>query len=508
MPSSPSGPTPRRAALAIPAIVASAMLGVIAWNAWPVLTPVPSVAVAQAIFDRTAQPQDLATRSQSARNTPTVQAPGWIEAEPFFTPVASLADGVVEQMAVLEGDFVEKGQLIATLVDDDAAIRERLAAAAVATAEASLAAAHAELEAAQRSWDEPVALERAVAVGRAAVAESRAQEAQLPSLIAAARATLVRLKEEADRVRQSSELGATNDLERIVAEQHVAAQRAEVSALEARGPMLSAQTLRLTAGLEAAERDLSLRIEDRRRLAAAQAALAQSEGEVSRARAARDEAALELFRMTIRAPISGFVQRRLKAPGDKVITMMDDPMSAHLVHLYDPARLQVRVDVPLADASHISVGQPCEVVVEVLPDRVFRGEVLRITHEADLQKNTLQVKVKVLDPAPILRPEMLTRVKFLGTNTGPVRGEPSSSTQRVLVPRQAVSGDAGNASVLLVTNRRSGRGTISQRSVRIVGERDDLLAIEGNIQPGALVAIDAAGLGTGDRVIVRKGASS
>ena len=54
--------------------------------------------------------------------------------------------------------------------------------------------------------------------------------------------------------------------------------------------------------------------------------------------------------MTITAPISGYVQRRLKAPGDKVMPGGDNPGSAHVLSLYDPKKLQVRVDVPLADA--------------------------------------------------------------------------------------------------------------------------------------------------------------
>ena len=63
------------------------------------------------------------------------------------------------------------------------------------------------------------------------------------------------------------------------------------------------------------------------------------------------------------------------------------------MRLYDPKRLQVRVDVPLADAAKVRVGQQAKVVVGVLPDRTFDGEVTRVVHEADIQRNTLQVKV-------------------------------------------------------------------------------------------------------------------
>ena len=142
---------------------------------------------------------------------------------------------------------------------------------------------------------------------------------------------------------------------------------------------------------------------------------------VARATARRDQDKLRLERMVIRAPITGLVQRRLKVPGDKIMLGMDDPLSAHLLHLYDPERLQVRVDVPLADAAGVFVGQRCEIVVDILPDVVFVGDVTRITHEADLQKNTLQVKVRVIDPDPVLKPEMLTRVRFLAEGGPPQR---------------------------------------------------------------------------------------
>ena len=87
--------------------------------------------------------------------------------------------------------------------------------------------------------------------------------------------------------------------------------------------------------------------------------------------------------------MAGNVLRRLKGPGDKVMLGMDDPHSSHVVHLYDPGALQVRVDVPLADAAQVGVGQACEVVVDILPDEIFAGEVTRVTHEADLQKEHL-----------------------------------------------------------------------------------------------------------------------
>jgi multidrug efflux pump subunit AcrA (membrane-fusion protein) len=91
---------------------------------------------------------------------------------------------------------------------------------------------------------------------------------------------------------------------------------------------------------------------------------------------------------------------------------MDNPDSSTVAILFQPEHLQVRADVPLAEAGRLSVGQPATIVCDIFPDRVFAGVVTRIVGEADLQRNTLQAKVRILDPDPRLRPEMLCRVKF------------------------------------------------------------------------------------------------
>jgi len=182
--------------------------------------------------------------------------------------------------------------------------------------------------------------------------------------------------------------------------------------------------------------------------------------------------------------------------------MMDSPQSAHIVYIYDPERLQVRVDVPLADAQHVFVGQRCEVVVDVLPDTTFGGIVLRTTHEADLQKNTLQVKVKVLDPSPLLRPEMLTRVRFLpegGTDAGV--SSDSDPAAAVLVPADTLLGQGPERRLIAIRNRREGRGTTHAVPVSVLGEEAGAVRVTGGLRPGDLIVLNPdPSLGAGRRV--------
>ena len=508
---------PRRSpwARTLPVLVVALTVGLIAWSAWPQLRPARVVEVGQAIFVRpAANPSGdaEATRLAAADGRDiTVQAPGWLEAEPYLVACAALADGTVAAMDVLEGDRVEAGQIVARLVPEDAELRLARADAALARAQAVREELRAELAAATTDWEEPVERDRAVEAGAAAVAEAEAELAQLPSLIAGADAHRLERAEQLARVEESRTQGVATELEFIVARQKLAEQDAVVASLRARRPLLRARVDRLKAELRAAERHRVLRVEERRRLAGARAALAASEANLVEREAERDEAELELARMVIRAPISGFVQRRLKVPGDKVIRAMDSPHSAHLVHLYDPSRLQVRVDVPLADASHVFVGQRCAVVVEVLPDRTFEGVVLRLTSEADLQKNTLQVKVGVLDPVAILKPEMLTRVRFLpgdgrrATSAASGTGARIDAAALVRVPTAAIASDGGKACVWIVRDRHGDRGVARPAPVEVVDQDDDWATIRGEVPAGALVVLGPEDLGADRPIRFRSG---
>jgi len=493
----------------IPAGVILATMFVLIWSLWPVVRPARPVQIAQAVFDRTATPEPAPDADDDDPPAgPTVQAAGWLEAEPFFIACTALTDGIVESIHVLEGDAVESGDVVANLVDDDSIIRLRLADAMLASAEADLKVAIAEREAAETQWAEPVQLDRAVDTSKALIAQRRADRERLPHLIDAARATLERLREEFERIESSRSRNAASDIEVIIRRQRLVAQAAEVAALEARLPLIDAEIEQFEAEHLAARRDRELRIADRQRLETARAQEARARATVDHRRASRDEAALELDRMTITAPITGYVQRRLKRPGDKVMLGMDEAHSSHVLHLYDPDRLQVRVDVPLADAAHVRLGQRCDVIVDVLPDRTFEGEVIRTTHEADLQKNTLQFKVRIIDPSPLLRPEMLTRVRFRGG--GPARDGATTDanqpamTMRLLVPEAALDTRDGRTRIWTVSDRHQGRGVVQPHTVETMRTDDGWVAIAGAIQPGAWLALDPGDLHEGQRVTVAR----
>ena len=259
--------------------------------------------------------------------------------------------------------------------------------------------------------------------------------------------------------------------------------------LVAAGGLSEGQFARLGLRLVAAEH------EEQAALAAGLAADAL----IARAEAALHEAELRLSRMEVRSPADGVVLTRSVEPGTRVVMSGGGPgenSSPSLFRLYDPERLQVRVDVPLAESAKVVVGARAEMTTEALADRVFRGEVVRVLHQADIQRNTVEVKVSILEPSPALRPEMLARVRFFPRQSDdPGAGEHVARRGMagvLLAPAETLFDAAGDTAMVWVVDRSSGRGAAraTARRVTIGGREGEWVLVR-------------EGLRLGDRLILR-----
>lgn len=476
-------PLPRsrwRTRVLIPAVLLVATLGLFGYAAGDALWPTTTVRVVPVVVKTGVTAQ--------AAGTVVVQAPGWVEADPFPIAVSALADGVVQDVLVLEGQPVARDQVVVRLVPDDAKLALAAAQAARAERQSALDAARALRAEAESNWEHPIELTRARDTAAAQLEEKQAELERWPAELAREQAHAVYLQAEYDRVRPLHTDGQASDIELIQARQNYEAQQAQVEATQKREPILRAQIAELTAEVQAANENLRLRIADTRAVAEARAAEQRAAAALAAAQAAYDEAQLRMTRMEVRAPAAGLTMERLVEPGSKVMLGGDMARSAQVLRLYDPNHLQVRIDVPLVDAAKVGVGQAAEVVVDVLPDRTFRGHVTRIVHEADVQKNTLQVKVAIEHPSPELKPEMLARARFLApaTTSAPADTDADASGATLLIPRGAVHQHAGNSAVWLanqVTNRAE------MRHVTLGAPVGDAVTVLAGLRPGDRVII-------------------
>ncbi len=420
----PVPPSRWKTRVLLPLVLLVSVAVILAYAARAALWPSVEVWVVPAV----AAPNSTPAREASPGSAPTVvaQAPGWIEADPYFINVPALTPGVVKEVLVLEGERIEAGQVVARLIDDDARLEVRRSAAELDMRSAEVSRARAALEAAQ----------------------ARARE----------------VRDEVQRKRELVEAGGLSE----------------------------GQFVRLELRLDALERDA----------AAARAEVVAAEAAERMHRTTCDIAELALERTEIRSPAPGVVVSRLVEPGSRVAMPApggeDGSMAGAVVRLYDPAKLQVRADVPLADFAAIGVGTRAEITTETLPGKVFTGAVTRIVHEADIQRNTVQVKVAVESPDAALKPEMLTRVRFLGA-AGAARPavDAAPADERavpVLVPREALVGlEGGRGRAWIVDHSSPGDGPLA-----VLRE----LEVEPGAGPGQGMASVLKGLRPGDRLIV------
>jgi multidrug resistance efflux pump len=265
----------------------------------------------------------------------------------------------------------------------------------------------------------------------------------------------------------------------------------------------------MTEGAITGDERLAVRLDHRRRLAEVDLAKARIgeiaeeltqiaheilaiQAQIKGAEIDLEKAELAYKRTRIHAPIDGRVLALKAAPGAKKMVGMDEEDSSTIAILYDPAHLQVRVDVPLADAAGLSVGQAAKIRCNLLPDDVFDGIVTRIEGAADLQRNTLQAKVRIADPSDKLRPEMLSRVEFLEAPRA-AAGVQSAMGVAVYVPASALRD--GTVWVCDADSLRAERRAVVSSEVS-----EGLIRVDSGIRPGEWVVADPSGLSEGQRL--------
>lgn len=443
----------------------------------------------------------IVTRAEVQQaGTPLCQAAGWVEPRPTPIIVSSLAEGVVEELFVVEGQHVEQHQPLARLNDTDAKLLLRQKETNLRVREADLNNAEAALIAARTSLDNPNELQATLADAESRLAETKLLLGNLPYMIQTAKTRLQLAKDNASRKEQAGDAIAGRLLREAKAE--LAAAESAFGELHSRRPTLELQVLALERKRNALAEQMRLMTEPKRAVSAAEASLAAAQAQRDQARLAVEAAQTNLKRMVILAPISGRVLALNAQPGKRLMGMdpASEQNSSSVVSLYDPANLQVRVDVRLEDVPHVQIGQPTEIQTAALPTPLV-GSVIWTTTRADIQKNTLQVKVAIQNPPEVITPEMLAQVTFLAP---PQPVESSGEEQeplRLMIPRQLVIGSEGNSAVWIADLER---GIARQRSIQLGrASTDQLVEILTGLRPtDKLIVVGRESVSEGTRIHV------
>jgi HlyD family secretion protein len=213
--------------------------------------------------------------------------------------------------------------------------------------------------------------------------------------------------------------------------------------------------------------------------------------QVEQMKAAVDYAQTMVDSTRIRAPVSGTILDRLVEKGEMVTTQVfggTGGAKASVVSLADLNDLQVELDINENDFPKISMNQACKVTADSYPDRPYQGVVAQISPQADRQKATIQVKVKVLSPDDYLRPEMNAHVSFLAPATG-------KAADVLTIPSRAVLQRDGKNQVFVFSGNR-----VELREVQLGPAQGDAVVVEGGLDANDKVVVsDTSKLASGQR---------
>ncbi len=218
-------------------------------------------------------------------------------------------------------------------------------------------------------------------------------------------------------------------------------------------------------------------------------------GQIEQAKGQLAYAETQLANTVIRAPITGTILERNVERGEFVTTgfVGDRGAKGYVVSIADLNDLKVELDINQNDFAKLDPKQKAIVTTDAFPDRKYDGVIDEISPEANRQKATVQVKVKVLNPDDYLRPEMNASVAFIAREQQPKSG--AVSKPLIVIPAAAVK----DGSVFVVANGRAVR-----RMVKTGGVNEKGVLIEEGLSGGEDVVADPpADLKDGSKVKVK-----
>ncbi len=422
----PIRPGNSRIYLLFPLIIAI-FLGIFAWHNRHLLQSSVEVSVSSAIAVKSA-----GGSHQLPENTVVFQAAGWIEADPYATKITPFVHGIVDEVKVIDGQTVKKGDVLAILNNEELKID-------VATLK-------------NRVEQQQVL----VGISQTARNKVKAQILQQNKRVETLKAASEKSKNLFDSYRNNSKT-----LSKLKIDQAELQYKKDLSA-------------------EKEAENETVELNEELKLKEGQIKLATAEFEGAKLKLKRAE--LDLSRCIVKSPVDGVVMDLQTAPGKS------EGPNQPLMQIFDPNSLQIRVDVLFADAPAMRLNQKTEIKVDALPDRKLQGIVTSIVGQADLQRNTIQAKVKIINPDPLLRPEMLARVQFLSTPSAEVVKQHSTATESVttLIPATALINKSGNRATVWVISRSE--KTAVHRDIKFgVSRENNWVEIIDGVNPGEWV---------------------
>lgn len=191
-------------------------------------------------------------------------------------------------------------------------------------------------------------------------------------------------------------------------------------------------------------------------------------------------ASVQLENTVIRAPFDGTVLNKNANVGE-VITALGGAAGSRgaVVTLADMNSLEVEADVNESNIQVLEENQPCEITIDAVPSKKYRGVLSKIIPTADRAKATVLTKIRFLDKDDKVLPEMRAKVLFVKSGSESTANVPS----KLMIPTGALA-------------QRKGQTVCFKRS----GEKVKMVVVQTGEVQNEFVEI-RTGLAAGDEVV-------
>jgi multidrug efflux pump subunit AcrA (membrane-fusion protein) len=410
--------------------------------------------VAQYVERRNERPTVRAQRVQAGRLPEILAFTGVLHAR-HKASVSSANPGVVDRVAVEDGDYVSAGQPVIWLQSDElrARLNEQEASVAVAQTRIHQLESQVSLSSGKVSGD----VSQAESAYQQAVISTRAAETQLASAKADEQRMAMLYKEKAIPYHQLEQAKLTVKLQQ---DQLATARSKQAAAREAIGQARkgSYQTRSTEAELEGAR-----------------ASLIQSEASVATLR-------VQLDQTVLRSPISGVIVDRNVEPGQSV-----GGGGTPLLSVVDNHDLYCVVNVDQRYAAVLHDGMMASIEFPTRPGVTTRGYVRDIIPSSDPKTRTVRVKIMVSN-------ETRTLMDGLSLNGRLTLSE----SKGVLIPRDALRARDGRSFVWAVENSR-----IKEKPISYVAKDQLYVLATKGIKAGDIIVVEASEVQPGELVDVQ-----
>ena len=128
---------------------------------------------------------------------------------------------------------------------------------------------------------------------------------------------------------------------------------------------------------------------------------------LERAQAAYELNKARYSKLTITAPLNGYVNDRMYDLG--AFAMPNTP----IFDFIDNAFMKITAGVAERFMNDIKIGKPVQITFDAFPDLVMESDIFYITKSIDKNSRTFQIEIKIPNPERKLAPQMIANLKVL-----------------------------------------------------------------------------------------------